>query len=340
MPVASLGDVALDVAYEHVVTRTPEGGGVSITTPGGTAGSTDWLDLGWTVHENDRTTWFHRFDRLSLSFDAGAFEITAGRQAISWATTLFLTPADPFSPFDPSDPFREYRGGVDAIRIRTFPGPFSELEFVLRAAETPSGDATTALIRGQTAAGAGVWSLGAWAGALHGEAAGAAFATGSLGATAIRAEATLREHPEGGTALRVSAGADRYFRPGDRDLYVILEFQRDAFGASRAVDLLPTAASLPYRRGEMQSIGTHTLASQLSYQAHPLVSVGVMGLTNLDDFSELLSFSVNWSASESAAVSLGLFLGRGDGSVDPVAGLSSEYGAVPRIAYLSVNWFF
>lgn len=340
MPVATFGDLVLDVAYEHVLTRTPQGGGFSITNPGGSAGSTDWLDLGWTIREDEQTTWSHRFDRLALSFETGAFEFTAGRQAISWATTLFMTPADPFAPFDPSDPFREYRGGVDALRIRTFPGPFSELELVVRGADTPSGATTTALLRGQTSVGGGVWSVGMWGGALHDEAAGAAFITGSLGATAVRAEATLREHPDGGTALRVSAGADRFFRPADRDLYLIVEFQHDEFGVTQASDLLGAATSLPYQRGEMQALGTNTLAVQVSYQVYPLVSVAAMGLTNLHDGSALASFSLAWSASQSASVSLGAFIGAGDDSLDPITGFGSEYGLVPRIGYASVSWFF
>lgn len=340
MPFATLGNVALDVAYEHVLTRTPEGGGIAITTPGGTASSTDWLNLGWTVRETDQTTWTHRFDRLALSFESGAFEVTVGRQAISWATTLFLTPADPFSPFDPSDPFRVYRGGVDAVRVHTFPGPFSELELVVRGADTPSGTTTTALLRGQTSVGGGVWSVGAWGGALHDEAAGAAFATGSVGATAVRAEASLRAGPWGGTAVRVSAGADRFFRPYGHDLYIVIEIQHDGFAAQNAEDLLEVLGSSAYTRGELQTLGANTLATQLSYQLHPLVSVAALGLVNLDDWSSLASLSLSWSASGSKSVSLGSFLGRGDDTFSPATGLSSEYGFVPRIVYASVSWFF
>jgi len=339
MPVADWGGLALEAAYEHVVTRTDQGG-VSITSPGGGAESSDWLRLGWTVREDERTTWLHRFDRLALRFESGAFEITAGRQAISWATTLFMTPADPFSPFDPSDPFREYRGGVDALRIRTFPGPFSEMEFVLREAGRGAGRATTALVRGQTSVGGGAWSVGAWGGALHDEAAGAAFVTGSVGATALRAEAVVRQRPRGDRILRVSAGVDRFFRPADRDLYVVVEVQHDGFGASEPSDLLPIASSGPYRRGEMQTLGANTLAGQVSYQVHPLLSAAVLGLANLNDASALLSLSLAWSASERASVSVGGFLGSGRETLDPNAGFASEYGLVPGIAYASMSWFF
>lgn len=342
MPTASLGDVTLEAAYEHVLTRTSTpGGAVRITDPGGAAGSTDWLPLGWTVRENPTTTWRHRFDRLALRLDAGAVEVTVGRQAVSWATTLFLTPADPFSPFDPSDPFREYRGGVDAVRIRTFPGPFSELEAVVRRADTPAGATTTALLRGQTSVAGGVWSVGGWAGAVHDDAAVAAFATGSVGSTAVRIEASVRARPEGdGAVPRASVGVDRYFRPADRDLLVVLEVQHDGLGAADPSGLIPTASSEAYTRGELQTLGRNTLAGQASYQVHPLVSVAALGLVNLDDGSALGSVSLGWSADARTSVSAGAFFGLGDDGFDLQRGLASEYGAVPRILYASVSVFF
>ena len=116
---------AFEAAYEHVLQHQPAGGGFGITNPGGQRVNTDWLPLDWTIADSETGSWRHRFDRLSMQMAHGPLEVTVGRQAISWATTLFLTPADPFAPFDPSDPFREYRGGVDAVRVRAFSGPFT-----------------------------------------------------------------------------------------------------------------------------------------------------------------------------------------------------------------------
>jgi hypothetical protein len=91
-------------------------------------------------------------------------EITAGRQTISWATSLIFTPADPFAPFDPADPFREFRAGVDALRLQGFSGAFTELEFVVRPADTREGTTITALGRITTATGP--WEISGWAGVL------------------------------------------------------------------------------------------------------------------------------------------------------------------------------
>ena len=106
------GSVRVGVAYEQIVTFTekhqPIGFGVGSVPSGG-----EWLNLQWTLNETDHARWSHRFDRVHVAWQpTDKLEIVAGRQAISWGTTLFLTPADPFAPFDPADPFREFRAGV------------------------------------------------------------------------------------------------------------------------------------------------------------------------------------------------------------------------------------
>jgi hypothetical protein len=334
---ASRGALSFDVAYEHLVTRTPAEGGFSFTTPGGAAARAgDWLGADWVLRSTSRSEWRHRLDRVNLALDAGPVQLVAGRQAISWATTLILTPADPFAPFDPSDPFREYRGGVDALRMRVFAGPFSEVEAVVRPTETALGTTLTALARLQTSWRG--WSVGGWGGVLHDEAAVSAFATGALGATAMRFESSLREAPHGGSAFRGTLGVDRFFTPGGRDLYAIAELQYDDFGAPSASTLLDVIRSKPFVRGEMQLLGRWTAASQISYQLHPLVGVDLLVLLNLEDGSALLGPGLSWSASGSASVRAGAFTGSGRGTRQGAPG--SEYGSVPGLGYLSISWFF
>ena len=256
MGFATSGSFSFDAAYEHVLQRTPEGGGFGIGYPSSGTGSGDWLGSDWEIYGSSRGSWRHRFDRLSVAASQGPVELEIGRQAISWGTTLFLTPADPFAPFDPSDPFREYRGGVDAVRIRVSPGPFTEVEAVVRAAETELGTTVTALARAQTSAGG--WALGGWAGMLHDDPAMALFATGAIGATAVRSEASLREDGAGELTVRATAGLDRFFTPGRKDLYVIAELQYDGLGARNASSLLEVTSSKSFIRGELQTLGVWT----------------------------------------------------------------------------------
>jgi hypothetical protein len=267
--------------------------------------------------------------------------VTAGRQAISWATTLLFTPADPFAPFDPAEPFREYRAGVDALRLHAFPGTFTEIDVVVRPADTPEGTTLTALGRVFTVVGRG--EISGWAGVLHDEPTVSAATTWTVGGTALRLETVVTRDPrdaEGNDPVaRLAIGADRSFAAWGRDLYVALEYQRDGYGASGATGLLAVATSIPYARGEMQALGRDELAAQLRWQAHPLVSLELLVLGNPGDGSALLSPALSWSASDEATVRAGLFAGLGaDRASTGLPG--SEYGPTPTFLYLSGSIYF
>ncbi len=335
----SLGPLDLEVAYEHLLSYSeravsaPVGGVIAGLAPGGG----EWLDLQWTIEESDHWLWRHRFDRLSLSYGGEHFEATAGRQTISWATTLFLTPADPFAPFDPADPFREYRGGVDALRFQAFPGALSDIDVVLRMSDTGIGETITALARGRTVWKG--WELSAWAGALHEHAAAAVAAAGAVGDFAVRGELSVREEDDD-LIVRRTVGVDRRVDAFDRDLYLVLEYQHDEFGAASADELAEVFPSEPFKRGELQVLGRDELAGQASYQIHPLLTGNLLALWNLNDLSALIMPGASYSASNEVTLRAGLFLGIGDGSQESTLDIPSEYGIVPTTVYVSLTAFF
>jgi hypothetical protein len=333
----SRGTVTLDLAYEQLLTLTSTSGfqvlGSALGQP---AGAGDWLPIQGTIAEGGHASWRHRVDRLSLKVARPLGELVVGRQPVSWATTLFLTPADPFAPFDPADPFREYRAGVDAAQVRVFPSAMSELNAVVRPATFDSVTTMTALARGRVAVGR--IELMAWGGVLHDRGAGALAATVSVGGAVVRSEAALRRDGNT-TVIRVAAGADRSVEIAGRTLYVLAEYQHDGFGAAGASDLPALLGSAPYRRGELQVLGSDEAMAQVTYRVHPLVQVEAFTLWNLGDASVLLGPAVAYDPLASLGLRLGAFLGLGAGRT--AAGLpGSEYGAVPTAAYLSGSYFY
>lgn len=338
---ASPGPLRLDAAYEQTLTLRQAGApGAQLFTAAGAVAGGDWLSLDGELHSGKRAEWRHRFDRLSARVDLGAnADLTVGRQPASWATTLVLTPADPFSPFDPSDPFREYRIGVDVARLRYYRGAFTQFEVVARPARVVDRETFTLLGRASTNAAG--WDMGGWAGVVHDTFGGAAFLSGAVGSWALRAEAAARDL-EGRTALRGAIGLDRTFFIAERDLYVVIEYQHDGLGATSPDELVATATSRAFAQSEMQVLGRDTGVLQLSYALHPLVSASALWLGSLRDGSFLMSPGMSYSASESLALRLGAFFGAGE---HPVAEASipilrSEYGALPRVLFVSANWFF
>jgi hypothetical protein len=336
----SFGRWSFELAYEQVLTlrQNDTASGIFV---GAVPGGGEWLDLQWTIDESEHVRWQHRFDRMRIGFKpTEALQIDVGRQAISWATTLFLTPADPFSPFNPADPFREFRAGVDAARVRVYPGPLSEIDVVVRPTKTEVGEELTALARG-LATWKG-WELSGWAGSLYGDVTAAGGVSGSVRGWALRGEAVVRQVEGSGAVVRTSIGVDRLVSVAGKDLLVVAEYQRDGFGAADSGEYSQVLESAPFRRGELQVLGRNEVALQSSYQVHPLGSLAGLLLWNLSDGSALLSPSFSYSASDDATVTGGLFVGFGESATSGSgsATIPSEYGLVPVTAYLSVSIFF
>ena len=333
-----VGPLALDVAYEHALLLNSTdvlGTGSGILVP---EASGNRLTLEWTVDDGDHFSWRHRFDRLSLTLPlGGAIEMSVGRQVVSWASTFILTPADPFTPFDPSDPFREYRAGVDAFRFQAYPGPFSEIDIVVRPISAIDGDQITALARGKTNWRG--WDLGAWGGVLFDEPAGALSLVGALGPWAVRSEVALRSEAND-VIVRGTVGVDRLFSVWGRDLYLIAEYQHDGFGAASSEDLFDVVMSDPFLRGELQVLSRDVLAVQASYQIHPLWGVDLLTITSLVDGSALLSGGGSWSVGSNSSLRGGFFIGIGDDTFDLSTGFRSEFGARPSVVYVSLSHFF
>lgn len=337
----SVGPVRLDAAYEHALTLRQRGAlGAQLFTASGTASGGDWLSLGGEIRSGARALWRHRVDRLSARIDLGnSADLVIGRQPVSWATTLILTPADPFSPFDPADPFREYRSGVDAARLRYYSGSFTQFEVVARPARI--GDRETLTVLGRASSNVRGWDLGAWGGAVHDSFGAALFLSGSVGLWALRAEGAVRNLGDE-VVVRGTVGLDRTLPVAGRDLYVVIEYQRDGLGATSPDGLIDAARSRAFGQGEMQVLGRDVGAVQLSYPLHPLVSASGLVLASLRDGSFIMAPGLGYSVSESVSLRVGAFLGAGREPLLDGADLSlrSEFGALPRVAFLSANMFF
>ncbi len=333
----TLGPIFVGVAYEHGLTWRRFGGGAGLNLTAMPGGG-EWMPLQWGTVDETHVTWRHRFDRLYVGWSPmPAVEVSAGRQAVSWGTTLFLTPADPFLPFSPADAFRQFRAGVDVARLRLSPSPLSAVEIVVRPTKTVVGEELTALARGLfTVAG---WEVSGWAGSLYGDTAAAVGTAGAFGAWAVRGEASFRMVDDN-LVVRSTIGADRLFQVGGRDLFLLVEYQRDGFGAADPDDYLALVQSDPFLRGEMQVLGRDETVVQATYQLHPLWGLSGLWLTNLNDQSALWSPGVSYSVSDEAAIMGGLYFAVGDSRRTLETPLPSEYGLTGTTGYLSFSWYF
>jgi hypothetical protein len=332
----SMGPVTLDVAYEHTLQFRVAGAPAAVVPLGTSSAGGEWLPLQGTLVDGDRVRWQHRLDRAAIRVGVGGFETTVGRQTISWATRLVLTPADPFQPFDPADPFRTYRGGVDAVRVRFFPGPFSNVEAVARIA---GGRAAT--VAGRWSSDWGAFGVSAWGGVVHDRVAGSVGLTVTAGGAVFRGEGSVRA-TAGDPIWRAAVGVDRGFELAGRTLYVAVEYQHDGFGARGPEEFASVIGSEAGQRGELQVLGQDAAALTVTYAAHPLVTVDLLAVANLRDPSVLAAPGATVSVGNETSLRLGVFYGAGrhrwSGAGVPVPG--SEYGPVPLVGYAALEMFF
>ena len=330
--------LAFEFAYEQVATFR-KSDDVSLGPLGEIPGGSEWVDLHWTMVEDEHFSWEHRFDRLKVSWKpTNSVELAAGRQSVSWATTLLLTPSDPFSPFSPADPFREFRSGVDAVRVRVYPGALSEVDIVVRPTRHDSlGDELTIAGRGMTTWNN--WEVSGWGGSVYGDIASAFGFVGSFAGWSIRSESVFRRL-DNDVVFRGTIGVDKRVNPFGRELYMIAEYQRDGLGVASPVEYETLLQSKPFYRGELQVLGRDEFALQSMYQINALLSVSTLGLWNLNDGSALVSPSFSYSMSDEASITGGVFLGLGDDAHTPTMAFSSEYGAIPTTLYFSFSLFF
>ena len=339
-----IGPLSFEIAWELAVTFSRRGSDAPSdlrdTAGGGRAGteSGDWLDLQWAGTDSAHVSTEHRFDRLHVDSSANEnLELTIGRQAVSWGTTLFLTPADPFVPFHPADRFREYRRGIDALRLRYYPGPLSEIDLVVRPSRLEGREELTALARGL--ATFRNWEISAWAGSLYGDASAAAGAAGAIGEWAVRFEAVARgggDRPVG----RAAVGIDRAFTLAWGDLGLLVEYQRDGLGVTERGDLARIFDSREYRRGELQVFGRDEAALRVSFQPDPRWDLSAIALFNLNESSALVAPGFSWSPSDEATVEGGVYFdvgGRAAADSDPDGAADDEPGLA---GFLSLTWHF
>jgi len=334
------GPFSLEAAYEHAVSLRQQDVAPGFGL-GGVQGGAEWWKLQGTITSStqEHVVWVHRFDRLNVGWSpTDVVDVRVGRQTVSWGTTSFLSPADPFVPFIPADPFRLYRAGVDAFRVRVYPGPLSEIDLLVRPTDTEVGEEVTALGRGLTTVKN--WELSGWGGSLYGDIAGAFGAAGGIGSWAVRAEAVIR-HIDEIIVGRGSIGIERaFFLANGRTMTFGWEYQRDGLGAGSPDDYLRVLRSREFRRGELQVFGRDETVVSGSYELSPLWNVGSFVLWNLNDRSVLVAPSLAYSAGDNTAISSGLFFGVGETEITEVRPLPSEYGLAGITGYASVSWFF
>lgn len=290
---------------------------------------------------SDRVDLLGSLDRLNVTLQYPSFRLVAGRQAITWGVNYFWPALDLFSPFAPEQVDREYKAGVDALRLTVPLGNFSELE-VIGASLGPSLDrdgALGSLLRVHL----GSVDVGFMGGRFHRDTVLGSFFTSNLKGTGVRGELawTRSGDPEDRlrarrTFWRGSLGVDRQLTP---TVSWVVEAAWNGYGTSRSSRYLEWIAADRLRRGEVNALGKVYTGTSVSWLAHPLVTVENALLCNWNDPSVLWVPNLSWSTSNNSEVLFGGEFGFGR-EAGPEQPAGSEYGNIPATLFAAFKVYF
>ena len=290
---------------------------------------------------------------LRIAFERA--DLTIGRQAVTFGKAWFWNPLDIFLPFGSTQFDRDYKPGVDALRVDLPLGDFSGATLVGVPGRAQSGatpaDRADAWYRSALVArafgNARGWDAAAQGGKILGGYQLGGAAAGELGGLELRGEAVwfaaqdgTRAGGSGGSGvdnhLSAVAGAGRGFPVRS------LQLQAEYFynGAARG-DLKQRFALIA--EGRLRHASRHLLGALASGRIHPLVSGSLAGLWGIGDGSWLAQPGLVWSAADEVEVVAGAVIARGRRLVGGTAedlGFRSEFGTYPDFYYLESKLYF
>lgn len=287
-------------------------------------------------------SWRQELDRAFVALQLGGARLTAGRQAVGWGRGVLFGAVDIFAPFPALQADREWRAGVDAVRVDLRLAPRSSVDAV--AAFGPSLDASAfgARFRGYVGQVDGEVVLG-WR--ARDPFAGLT-ASAAIGEVEVHGEAALFRTPEpwpggwggDGRLVPMAVAGVSWRIPAGKGIYALAELYHSGFGAAHAGEVLASLLDPQVRgrlvRGDSQTLGRDTAAISLSYEASEEVTASLALFESLQDGSGIVAPGVALRLGNRVTVSASVYPSWGR---RPSAGaLGSFWGTTPISAYLQV----
>jgi hypothetical protein len=300
-------------------------------------------------------------DRLNLRLSASWADLTVGRQAVTFGKAYFWNPLDVFLPFDPRQFDRDYKAGVDGIRLDVPLGDLAGLNFVGVAgreisllgtyeggekAWDASWYGSSVLTRAFTTVAG--WDVAVQGGKVYGGYQLAGGAAGEVGPVAVRTEASwlfadgIRPLPFGMSGELVEDHLQAVIGVGHRfESSLDLEAEYFYNGAGGIDDLDP--AMYRQNTGGTPNLSRQLLGLVASYEFTPILTGQWAALVSLSDASFQLQPSLAISLANEVDLLLGAMLNCGDRPTGAAAfrpEIQSEFGAEPNVVYLELKMYF
>jgi len=254
------------------------------------------VKLNWKLISNNNIILTHFIDRLYFKQSFENASLVIGRQNISWGSGRVWQPTDLFNPINPANFSKFEKDGADAVSLKYFFGSFTDLEMVCNFREVMSDINFAARLRTNF----NEFDVSVMSGkfdrriVIGGDFAGNFFGAG------IRGEALFSagENDLKSNYVRLIFGLDYQFTS---KLYCLIEYQFNGAGTE-------DKEKYDFERllkGEIQNLNKNYVITSANYLIHPLISLNLSLLSNLNDNSGYASLASAYSISDNLNFRLG-----------------------------------
>jgi len=287
-------------------------------------------------------------DRAFVKYRLPSFDLTLGRQAVTFGKARFWNPLDVFLPFDARQFDREYKPGVDAVRVDVPVGEMSGLTMVAAPGRVDGSRVYArswygSAVLGRVYTNLADFDFAAQGGKVYGGYQGGAGLTGALGPIEVRAEGAYLfsiDEPDEPTPvpdhLMAVVGVGRLF---DCSLNLQAEYLYNGAGDDANLD----AALSRVAAGRALQMSEHLVAAMIGYDLLPLLTGSVATIVSVSDGSGLVQPGLEYSVSDESDLLAGAMIAWGRRPrVTPPAGLElrSEFGTYPDFFYVQYRVYF
>ncbi len=300
----------------------------------------------WRGDEENSFSVNQNLDRAVLNITFNSFDLSIGRQAISWGSGKIINPTDIFSPFAFNELDKEERRGIDAIRVRIETGDFSEIDigyvagkrfnfnesglFIRRKFQFLNSDFSIIFsnFKGNSLLGFDIsrefMGAGLW------------FEWAFVKTNTYKSDTAKNSE----NYLRLSTGFDYSIK----SVYLFFEYHYNGAGSSEVENYKELFLKEAYREGSVYLMGKHYINSGVLYQITGVLSSTITLIFNLNDRSFFLFPQIEYSVSENVYIMIGGFLTSGESPsfksnlTSPL--LHSEFGTYPDTIFSSFRVYF
>ena len=303
--------------------------------------------LDWQIKKTDNFQYRHDIDRALVALHPKWGQVIIGRQGIGLGRGTIFSAVDIFAPFSPLEVDREWRPGVDAVRIERNITSTSSVELISAFGKTWEQSAILGRARGYIGDIDGEILFGKRAEdtMLGGD------ISASVGDAEVHSELAFFHTPERQSesgilcnrheVVKFVLGGSYTFNIGN-GLTWLNEYHYSGFGLRDIEDVSIQLQNKDFLerivRGDTQILGRQAIASQLSYPFQMDLNGSLLVLQSPQDGSGVIAPSLNWDFSQHSSIVGSFFVpwgGKPSGGI-----LKSEYGGTPISLFLQLRSYF